>query len=80
MSEFLIISVQIEWKTGIVETLHFLNSEEIGIHTKHLVGPLEDPVRGPGISLRRNDTNEEFAWIPSGSYKEIKFIWNRALP
>ena len=80
MSDYRIIGVQVHWKTGAVEILTYDGARANGIHTKHLVGANLDVDRGPGISLRRYDTDEEFAWIPSGSYHSIRFTWNKALP
>ena len=71
-----IIAVEITTKQGAKLVVSFPGSETIGIHTKHLVGENQDPGRGQGISLRRNDTKGEFYWIPTGSYSRIHFLWN----
>jgi len=68
----LIIGVKITRREG-MEYIDFPGSDEIGIHTKHLVGGLADE-RGPGVSFRRNDTKEEFYWLPSGTWRSIAFV------
>ena len=64
----------IHWNNDEQDILSFDGAEEIGIHTKHLVSDKQDE-RGPGISFRRNDTKEEFYFLHSGEWKEMKFIW-----
>lgn len=75
VQESLIVGVKITRREG-MEYIDFPGSDEIGIHTKHLVKSLADE-RGPGISFRRNDTKEEFYWLPSGTWRSIAFVWSR---
>jgi len=72
-SEYWITGVFVRWKDmRPPEVLKFYQSEKIGMHSKHF------PKKG--ISLRRNDTREEFAFLESGSWSRLKWLWNKPPP
>jgi len=71
-----ITGIWIKWKDAAKteEFLTFPGAEDIGIHTKHFVGDKSDR---NGISLRRNDTGEEFAFLPHGTWSDFKIEWSK---
>ncbi len=78
--EYWIIGALVYRKYDEVEYISFPMAIIVGMHTKHLVGSSIDPIRGPGISMRRNDTKEEFYFLKSGTWETIRWIWNKTLP
>ena len=79
-NEYWIIGIQVHRKDDEVEFISFPRANKVGMHSKHLVGSNADPVRGPGISMRRNDTEKEFYFLKSGTWFTVKWIWNKPLP